>query len=339
MERGLELSWASLWRILGMLVLVSVLYAALNIWIAVLLSIVISSALDPFVSWLERKRVPRIVGTLGIFILLILSLALILYTLVPIALSELHILLTNIQEFQNPAFGFQEFTNLINTVTESLGKLTNLLVSGSASFIDTVSRFIGGVALAASVFILSFYLTVDRDGVEKFLREAVPSGYEEKTLEVYFRTRRKIGGWLYGQIFLSLSVGTAVFFGLWFMGVKYSLVLGIMAGLLEIVPFVGPILSGATAFLIAVSESLSSGLYVFLLFVLIQQAESFLLIPVFMRLTTNLHPAAVLISLLVGAQLLGFIGIILAVPVAVALQEIVENWSNEKNKRKAPAVV
>lgn len=338
MERGLEVSWASLWRIVGMLVLVSVLYVALDIWVAVLLAIVISSALDSSVTWLERKKIPRVIGTLAIFISVILAFALILYTVVPIALTELNILLKNIGKIDSPALSFPEANRIINVINESLGKLADLLLSGSASFIDVVSNFIGGLALAVSVFVLSFYLTVDRGGVEKFLRAVMPPGYEEKFLEIYFRTRNKIGQWLYGQIFLSLSVGVAVFLGLWFIGVKYSLVLGIFAGLFEIVPFVGPILSGAIAFLVATSDSLSTGVYVFLLFTLIQQAESVFLIPVFMRLTTNLHPAIILISLLVGARLMGFIGFILAVPLAVMLQELVDHWSNEKTKRRASAL-
>ena len=338
MERGLEISWNSLWRIIGMLILVSIFYVALDIWIAVLLSIVISSALDASVTWLEKKRIPRVVGTLGIFILVILILALILYTVVPIALSELNILLKNVGKADKTIFGFEEVAKVIAAVNESLGQLTNVLLSGSASFIDTVSKFLGGLALAIAVFILSFYLTVDRDGVEKFLLAVVPTGYEDKTLEVYYRTREKIGGWLYGQIFLSLSVGMAIFLGLWIIGVKYSLLIGILAGLLEIVPFVGPILSGAIAFLIAISQSFNAGIYTFFLFLLIQQAEGVLLVPIFMKLTTNLHPALILISLLVGAKLLGLVGLIIAVPVAVALQEIMENWSKEKTKRKASAL-
>jgi len=338
MERGLEISWASLWRILGMLVLVSVLYVAMDIWVAVLLSIVISSALDSSVTWLERKRIPRVIGTLAIFISVILAFALVLYTVVPIALSELNILLKNVGKIENSALSLPEVDKFIDLINESIGKLADLLLSGSASFVDIVSNFIGGLALAVSVFVLSFYLTVDRGGVEKFLRAVMPPGYEEKFLEVYFRTRHKIGQWLYGQIFLSLSVGVAAFLGLWFIGVKYSLVLGIFAGIFEIVPFVGPILSGALAFLVAVSDSWSAGVYVFLMFMLIQQAESIILTPVFMRLTTNLHPAVILISLLVGARLLGFIGFILAVPLAVMLQELVDHWSNEKTKRRASAL-
>ena len=95
-----------------------------------------------------------------------------------------------------------------------------------------------------------------------------------------------------------------------------------------------PSSASCNAFLIASSDSLTVGLYVLALFVLIQQAEGTLLVPLLMRLTTSVHPAAVLISLLVGAKIFGFVGIVLAVPLTVMIQELVDSWANEKNRKK-----
>ncbi|MDE2001325.1 MAG: AI-2E family transporter [Patescibacteria group bacterium] len=335
MERGFEVTWTSLWRIVGMLILVAVLYRAMDIWISVILAIVISSALDPSVNWLEKKKIPRIVGTLAIFIVLTFILALVMYAIVPIVLSEVTTLLQNIGTVGIPALGLQEAAKVIGIINQGLTNLTDVLLSGNVSFVGMVSQFVGGVTLLLSTVMLAFYLTVDRDGVEKFMIAVLPAGYEEKILDVYFKTRKKIGSWLYGQIFLSLSVGLASFLGLWFIGVQFSLVLGLLSGIMEIVPFVGPILSGAIALVIAASTSPGSLIYVFLLYLLIHEVESWILTPVFMRMTTSLHPAAILISLLVGAELFGVVGLILAVPVTVMLQEMVDSWSAEKSRRKA----
>ncbi len=338
MERGFDVTWASLWRIVGMLMLMLVLYLAMDIWLAVLLAIVISSALDASVSWLEKKKLPRIVGTLGIFIVLIFVLALLMYAVVPIALSELSILLKNIGTVGIPALGLQEAAKVIGIINEGLSHLANVLLSGNVSFASIVSKFVGGTSLAISAFVLAFYLTVDRDGVENLLVAILPAGYEDKVLDVYFKTRKKIGNWLYGQVLLSVSIGLSAFIGLWFIGVKYSLVLGLLTGIFEIVPFAGPIISGAVAFLIAISDSYASGTYVFLLYLILHEIESLVLAPIFMRWTTSLHPAAILISLLLGARLFGFVGLILAVPITVMLQELVEGWSNEKTRRKAASL-
>lgn len=329
-----EISWGSLWRIAAMLILISFFYFAKNIIIALLVSIVISSALDPIVSFLERKKLPRVLGTLLIFLLLLGSLALLLYIIVPVVLAELNYLIDNLTSIQSSLFGLKEASAIISTVNNAINKIANMLFSGSVSFSDVVSSFFGSLALAFSVFALAFYLTVDRDGVEKFLRAILPPGFEDKVLTVYFRTRYKIGKWLQGQIFLSLSVGVGVSLGLWILGVKYSLVLGIFAGLLEMVPFVGPILSGAVAIVIAFPQSLTLALYVLILFIIIQQIESQVLLPIFMKLTTNLHPVVILVALLVGGEFLGIVGLILAVPVAVGVQEVINNWTEIKARKE-----
>lgn len=334
-KRHLEISWSSLWKIVLMLALVTFFYFTRNIIVSVILSIVISSAFDPVVSFLERKKIPRILGTLLVFLFLFGSISFLLYIIVPLVLSELNVLIDHLTEIQSSIFGLSEVSQVIKNINSDISQLANILFSGNTSVSDVISSFFGGIALAFSVFVLSFYLTVDRDGVEKFLMAILPPEYEDKVLDIYFRTRAKIGKWLLGQVFLSMSVGLSVSVGLWFLGIKYSLVLGIFAGLVEIAPFVGPIFSGAMAVIIAFSQSFNLALYTLILFVVIQQIENQLLVPIFMKLTTSLHPAVILIALLIGGQLFGVVGLILAVPTAVLAQEVINNWSASKIKRKA----
>lgn len=318
-----------------MILLFGLFYFTRDVLIAVLLAIVISSALDPIVTFLEERKIPRVLGVLGIYILVIAGFALIIYTVVPLALSELNTLISRLTELNVPLLGIEGLSQVVKALNESIGKLANLLISGSTSLLEAISRFLGGLALAVTVFVLSFYLTIDRDGIENFLKTILPPSYEDQVLDIYFRTKRKIGRWLQGQIFLSLSIGMSVFVALWLLDVKYSLILGILAGLLEIVPFVGPILSGAIAFLIALAQSFYSGIYVLIIFLVIQQLEGHLLVPAFMKLTTGLNPAMILISLLAGGKLFGFVGLILAVPAAVLVQEVINRWSDTKLRRKA----
>ena len=112
------------------------------------------------------------------------------------------------------------------------------------------------------------------------------------------------------------------------------MILGILAGIFELVPYVGPIFSGSVAVLVAATDSLTLGVYTLLLFILIQQIENNVLVPAVMSLTTSLNPVVILISLLVGAKLFGFIGLILAVPAAVLLQEIIEDWSESRKRNR-----
>ena len=318
-----------------MIILATVLFFAVDVLVALFLAVVVSSALDPIVTWLEKKKIPRILGTLAIYIVAVFVLAFIVYAIVPIALSEFSSLLNSLDEkISRPDLAFINISQLVDAINEGLGRVTNVLISGSQSFLDIISRFFGGIALTASVFVLSFYLTVGKDGVERFLLTILPPTYEARAIELYAKVRRKIGRWLRGQMLLSLVIGITVFFGLWLLGVKYSLILGILAGIFELVPYVGPIFSGSVAVLVAATDSLTLGVYTLLLFILIQQIENNVLVPAVMSLTTSLNPVVILISLLVGAKLFGFIGLILAVPAAVLLQEIIEDWSESRKRNR-----
>jgi len=329
-----EISWTTLWRIFLMLLFVLALFWARQALIILFLAIVISSSIDGLVSWLQRKKIPRIFGTLLIFLVALTILALLLYTLIPIAIFELQSLLGNLKKIEIPIFGALDISQFvgIDKYLGNLGNLADVLFSGGASFLNIVAAVFGNLALIIVTLILSFYLTVNRAGVEKFLRIILPIIYEDYIVGIYLRARKKMGRWLQGQILLMLVVGAATTIGLWILGVKYSLILGILAGVLEIVPIVGPIFSGTIAFLVAISESWILGLYVIILFLVIQQAESHLLIPLIMRKTVGISPVVVVIALLAGSQIAGLVGIILAVPTAVVLQEVIEDWGRKKLK-------
>jgi len=330
----LEISWASLWRVVFVFIIIYFFYLAKNITLAVLLSIVISSALDPVITFLEKHRIPRVLSALSIFIFLILLLAILLYIVLPVALTEINIFIDNLAKSDFPVLGLEKLAEISNSFSESIGRLASILFSGGTSLFDTLAKFLGGISLFIMTFVLSFYLAVDRDGVEKLLRAVLPPGFEDQILSIYFRTRYKIGKWLEGQILLSLSVGISVFIGLSLLGVKYSLVLAILAAVLELIPYVGPIVSGAVAVLIALSQSQAMAIYVLIFFVIIQKLEGTFLTPTFMRLTTSLNPAVILIAILLGGQLAGVVGFILAVPGAVLVQEVINHWSESKMKNR-----
>ncbi len=139
-----------------------------------------------------------------------------------------------------------------------------------------------------------------------------------------------MGLWLQGQIVLMLLIGAMTFFGLWALGVKYALLIAILAGILEILPVVGPLLAGIIAFLMIFPQSWVLAVYSIIIFLVIQQIENHILVPLVMKKVVGVSPVVVIFSLLAGAQIAGFVGAILAVPVAVVFQEIILDWERRK---------
>lgn len=315
-----------------MLVLIAALFLAKEILLLLFLAIVVSSAFDTPVTFFEKKGIPRVLTTLLIFLLFLGFLALILYTIIPIGITEFKDLLNNVSRLQLPVFGTLDGTSFAQNLDKALNRFADLLFSGGVSFLDFISRLFGSVILIITTVVISFYLTVSRGGVEKFLKTILPLTYEDYAVGFYHRVRRKLGLWLQGQLVLMLIVGIAVLIGLLLLGVKYSLILAILAGFLEIVPVAGPIFSGVLGTLVAISDSWLLGLYTAILFFAIQQLENHLLVPIVMKRTVNINPVVVVVALLAGSQIAGIIGIILAVPTAVIFQELLEDWEEKKTR-------
>lgn len=338
MERVvLEISWASILRILIIGFLGFVFFLARDVIITLLLVLVISAGLAPAVTYLERRSIPRVLGTIGIFVLLFLVLGLVIYAILPIMLAELNSLLTTIISTTNypEAFGFDESARAIDSVTQWLRLLEGKLFSGDLQLVQLTSNILGGLTLAFSAIIISFYLTASRDGIERFLRAVLPEKSEEYVLSIFDRAKKKIGAWFQTQILLSFIIGILTFIGLKLLGVPYSLLLASLAGILEIVPFVGPIFAGGIAMVVGFSASTALGVYVLLLFLAIQQLESHVIVPLLFQRRIGLHPVVILSALLIGGKLAGIVGLILAIPIAVAVQEILEDWGARKGRSQS----
>lgn len=323
-----EVSWASLWRILFFFLFVYILFSGKQILIGLFLAIIISSGLDIVICFLERKGVPRTLGVILIFLLGLLVTTVVVYAVVPLIIADLNQLFSGI----GASSVWGELLNFKNS--KSLNVLINQFYSdffsSAASPLDFFSQALGGVGLAIAVLVSSFYLSLARDGVEKFLRFVIPPDYEKTAMNIYERSRKKISSWFQTQILASLAMGICVWVLLTILGVRHAFVLGVFAAVFEIMPFVGPILAGALSVLVALSTSAWLALYTLIAFLVLHQFESHLLIPLIMKRSVGLHPVIVIVSLLIGWETAGFLGILISVPAAAIFHEILNEWSSKR---------
>lgn len=326
----LEISWTALWRIFFFSIFVAILYLAGNVLVVVALAIIFSSALDPFVSFLQRKKVPRMIGAILSFILVLILIGLVVYIMAPIFVFEFRRLIDDVNKLTFELFGLGIPKNIIKQLNFNFDNIFNLLTSGNVSFFDYAASFLGNAAFTLIGIIITFYLTIQKNGVERFLLAVLPFWCESIAVKIFQNTKKKIGRWLGAQLFLGIIIGLTVFVSLWFLGVRYSFALGFVAMVLEIFPVVGPIFAGATAVLVALSDSGILAIYTILTFIVIQQIEATLLVPAVMSRMVGLNSVTVLIALMIGSKVFGFMGLILAVPAAVLFQELMENWTRYK---------
>lgn len=337
-KKTLEISWGSLWRILFFVLFVVVLFLGRQIFLGLFLAIIISSGLEQIVSFLERRGIPRTLGVILIFLFAILLLIIVIYAIIPLLIVELNTIFSGASKSAaNSFWGFLINLRASKSLDAIVVRLSQQFFSGNASPLDLLSGAVGSFGLAVAVLISSFYLSLSRDGVERFIKTVFPPDHEKIALKIYENSKKKIGFWFQSQIVLSLIMGISVWGALTLLGVKHTFLLGIIAALFEVVPFVGPILSGAIAVLVAFSGSTTLAVYTLFVFLALQQFESNLLVPLLTRRSTGLHPVIVIVALLIGAEVGGLLGMLIAVPAAAVFQEIIDEWSNKKRPAEAPA--
>jgi predicted PurR-regulated permease PerM len=205
----------------------------------------------------------------------------------------------------------------------------------SRSVLNLIVNVFGGLLSFIAIIIISFYLSVMRQGVSNFIKSVLSEKYENYVIGLWRRSERKVGRWLQGQLLLSLSVGLMVFVGLSLLHIKYALLLGIVAMLLEIIPIAGPVISAVPGILLAFAQSPTLGIWVVVFYIAVQQIESHVFTPLILGKTLGLNPITVIIALLIGGTVAGILGIILAVPAAVVIVEILDDLARQKESRRS----
>jgi predicted PurR-regulated permease PerM len=185
------------------------------------------------------------------------------------------------------------------------------------------------------ILLLALYLTTDGPSIGRYLRTFLPPDRHEQATRITSRIFQRLGGWVSGQILLCLIIGFISWIGLTLIGVPYAAVLALIAGIMEAVPNIGPIIAAVPAVLIAALYSPWQALLVAILYLAIQQLENYIIVPRVMSKAVELHPLAVLLALMVGGELMGVLGAVLAVPVTAAISVIVDEIRAE---RLAPSV-
>lgn len=326
-KRVFDVSWETLWRILLFVVIVMVLYQGRQILLGLFLAIIISSGLEGIVDALARIGLPRSISVILIFLAIVVGVVFILYEVVPILIVELNTIFAGAGKDATGSLGFL-LSLKSQSISSTISSLSSQLLSGGSP-LGFFSNAIGSVGLAIAVIISSFYLSLSEDGVERFIKVVIPPDYEPKALSIYSHSRRLIGSWFRTQLLLSIIMGVMVWIGLSLLGVPYAFLIAVIAAVFELVPFVGPIVSGAVGIVSALTVSPTLALYTLIFFLVAQQLESNVLVPILNRRSVGLHPVIVIVALLMGAEIGGFLGVVIAVPAAAVFQEVIQEWSSK----------
>jgi predicted PurR-regulated permease PerM len=321
------------------------IYYIKDIILVVLAAIVIASAVEPATNWCIQRKIRRLPAVIGIYFFILALLALFFIVFVPSVLGEALTYLSNLPTTINLNDLWSPLSNFsigpdISTLPDKTISISQFLdasreaLSGtSVGAFKTASFIFGGALSFILMIVLSFYLAVQEDGVGNFLKIVSPIKHHDYVIDLWKRSQKKIGYWMQGQLLLGLIVGILVYLGLMVFGIKHALLLASIAAIFELIPIFGPILAAVPAILMAlVDVGAGQAALVAALYLIIQQFENHLLYPLVVRKIVGISPMVVILALVIGVKLAGFLGALLSVPIASALMEWVDDVEKRKNR-------
>ena len=324
------------------LLLVGVLYFLRDLVLILLTAIVIASAVEPATKWFMRYKVPRVAGVLFVYIILAFILFGLFYLFIPPLLNEASNLYAILPQYVDSLINFNTpeastVTNVISqggsgfSLQQAIASLQSAIVNVSEGFLKTISTVFGGIFSLILIIVFSFYFAVQEKGIDNFLRIITPVKHQEYVVSLWKRSQKKIGLWMQGQLILALIIGVLTYLGLTILGVPYAFLLAVLAAVFELIPIFGPILASIPAILVAfVSGSPTLGVMVIGLYLIIQQFENHLIYPLVVKKVVGVPPLLVILALIIGVKVAGFLGVILSVPIAAALQEFLSDIQKKK---------
>ncbi|HVW82811.1 MAG TPA: AI-2E family transporter [Candidatus Paceibacterota bacterium] len=322
-----------------------VLWLLRDLALLLLTAIVIASAIEPGVAFFTRHRIPRFLAVLLMYLLVFGSVFVLIYFFFPPIIADAAQFLASVPQYLDTLSvpssfsGIAQATDLLGSanqaqsILQTLLSLQNAFSESGSGVIQLFATFFGGIFSLLLVIVLSFYFALQETGVEDFLRLVAPARHEDYAADLWKRAQKKIGLWMQGQILLSVIVGILVYLGLLIMGIPFALLLAVFTALAEIIPIFGSLMAGLAAAVVAFSSGgIALALVVVGLYIVVNQFETNLIYPLIVKKVVGLPPLLVIVALIAGGSLAGFLGVLLSVPVAAVALEFLSDFERRKHR-------
>ncbi|SDK52212.1 AI-2E family transporter [Sediminibacillus albus] len=302
----------------------TILGVFLRILTPFLIAALIAYLLHPLIEKLHKFNLPRWLVIIGIYFLFFGGAGYLLYKTFPVFIHQLKDLNENLpsfmEQYREAIYGLYEQTAYLpETVHDRMDlllyRIEEFIGSLLTGIVQQAGRIMDIVILAAVIPVLVFYMLKDFDLIKKTLSKLTPERYRDGSRQLCREIDKSLGNYIRGQLLVCLFVSLTTYTCLWFIDMKYPLLLAIIMGLTNIIPYFGPILGAIPAIVIAFTISTKMVFYVILAVFVVQIVEGNLLSPFIVGKSINIHPILIIFALLAGGEIGGILGMILAVPV------------------------
>ncbi len=327
-------------KTIAIFVLFYFLYLISDILIIFFVSLVFSSALDPWVDQLKKKKIPRSASVLLLYFVFFAVLGTTLYLIIPPIINEINSISNNFPSYlESLSLKFSLLKDyslkygLIDNTKNSFGVITGYLQNTASGVFFTLFNIFGGIFSFVLILVLTFYMVVEESAMKKLVWSLAPEKNQTYIMHLINRIQLKMGHWLRGQLIVSLSLAIMSYIGLEILGINYALVLALLVGFFSFIPYIGAILGSLPAIFIAYTQSPLLAVLAIVLFYIVHFIEGNFLQPKIMQKAVGLNPIVSILAILAGFKLAGLIGAVLSIPVTTALSVFIKDIFESKEER------
>lgn len=328
----INVSTITILKVLMILLLMWLLFAIRDILILLVVSVMISSAIDPLADYLQKKRIPRALSVLLVYAIFLGMIGLVIYLLVPpISQQFMQISQSNFYETFTDRVGiFRQNLNHFGVGQTIENSIKNFAGTLGGTLFNTTKGVVTGLVSILTVLVISFYLTAEENGMKNFIKHLTPYKNQPYVMTLVTKIQKKMGAWVLGQLILSIIIFGVTYVGLTVLKVEFALVLALIAGVLEVVPYIGPFIALIPAIFFAFLQNPALALAVVILYTIIQQLENHIIVPVVMSKSVGLNPVIVIMAVLIGGSLGGILGAVIAIPLVSGISVFVNDMMEEQ---------
>jgi len=299
-----------------------------GILILFFISYILMVSLVPYVKYMTAHKIPRPIAAAFVYLAVLLIIILLVVPLIPFFSTQIQSLIHSFPQYVDEilkVLGIEIGQSQVQSFI-----ISQLNAIGSSAFAVT-GAIVGTIFSTFLVFVISFYLMLDYERLKKEVTYFFPKHQKEKAIDIIHQVEDKLGSWFRGQLVLCFSIGLCTWVALALINFPFALPLALLAGMLEIVPTIGPILSAIPAVIVALSISPGLAVIIVLIYIGIQMLENNILVPKIMQRAVGLNPILVILAISIGATMLGILGALLSVPFATLLIIVIKNIKGEES--------
>lgn len=302
-------------------------------------ALIISILFNPAIDFLQKKKIPRVFGVVLVYFSILGFFTFLIWLVVPVFAAEARDFLNSFPEYFekiNPilqGLGLKTFKN----VQDLMNSLVSVLDSMSVNIFNALFAIFGGFFSTIFVITVAVFISLEEKLMDRFLSMIFPKKYEAAVFNIWTRSQKKVSGWFAARIIACLFVGISSWIIFLLFNVKYSFALALFAGAFNFIPYVGPLLTGSLLFLIIFPAEAFKAIFVIIAFSLVQQIENNILSPLLMKRLVDIPPVLVVLSLVIGAKLFGFLGALLIIPLAGIIFEFTKEFLQKRREKELTA--